>query len=262
MDNIIGQLEDRQIQLVGRARGLGIVSSVGAIPGAEMVDSGTDIQTIKQEDYPAIADHLDIVSYMLYKVGGAKVIVWDVQIRLKGDSGVEGGGARSFKDSKDQRDGFDIYHYTLEISGTMAQIRDALKRLDDCYAVRRVYMVKNIALYAEDNIADSIFTGKKGEEESAEQQKSASSAPESGRRRRRGGSAVVNIPSEDGGEPGSESDNDRKEQEKLDREYELAQSKLPYYERDGWGERIVAAKGADETFRAVIDVEYVVKPDK
>ena len=54
----------------------------------------------------------------------------------------------------------------------------------------------------------------------------------------------------------------RKAQEKLDREYEERQKKLDPDKRDGYGEPITAARGDKETFRAVIDVEYVVKSDR
>ena len=45
-------------------------------------------------------------------------------------------------------------------------------------------------------------------------------------------------------------------------EYEKRQKLLDPEKRDGYGEPITAAKGANETFRAVIDVEYVIKPRK
>ena len=266
IDNILGQLEDNQINILGRARGLGILSSGSSDSNGDVNERSVDIQNLNPEDYPAISDHLDIVGYMLYRVGGTKAIIWDVQIRLKDASGGVEGGERRFKDSKEQRDGFDIYHYTLEISGTMKQIRDAVRMLDNCYAVRRVYLVKNISLYAENNIADSIFTGRSAEPDAAagttDQQTPAPAEPrESGRRRRPRSKAKPVVTPENSEDPDG-SAKDREEQERLDREYEAEQKKLPYYERDGWGERIVAAKEGAETYRAVIDVEYVVKPDK
>ena len=265
IDNILEQLEERQITLYGRARGLGILSSGTNDRNGDVSEQDTDIQNLKQEDYPAIANHLDIVGYMLSRVGATKATIWDVQIRLKSAGGGVEGAERRFKDSKEQRDGFDIYHYTIEISGTMKQIRDAVRLLDDCYAVRRVYLVKNISLYAENNIADAIFGSKiaDGDPEAAaaaEQQNPAPAAPTEGvRRRRQRSKTVVNPESADESDGSAK---DREEQEKLDREYEEEQKKLPYYERDGWGERIVAAKEGAETYRAVIDIEYVVKPDK
>ena len=256
MDNILRQL-DSQITIVGQARGLGIVKAGG---GTGEVEGGGDIQSLNPEDYPAIADHLDIISYMLYRVGSSKAVIWDVQIRLKGSSGGSEGMDvnRRFNDSKEQRDGFDIYHYTLEISGSMEQIRNAVKLLDECYAVRRVYIVKNIALYAESNIADSIFTGRRAENRPSTQQ-NAPVAGEGRRRRPRSGGGNGDEVS-DGGVDDSEAK--RKEQEKLDREYEERQKKLDPDKRDGYGEPITAARAGNETFRAVIDVEYVVKPSK
>ena len=257
IDNILGQL-DSQITIVGQARGLGIVKVGGGNAGE--VEQGGDVQTLNSEDFPAIANHLDIISYMLYRVGSAKAVIWDVQIRLKGGSANNEGmeANRRFNDSKEQRDGFDIYHYTLEISGSMEQIRNAVKLLDECYAVRRVYLVKNIALYAESNIADSIFTGRRVENRPSAQQ-NAPAASEGRRRRPRSGGGN-NAEVSDGGVDDSEAR--RKEQEKLDREYEERQKKLDPDKRDGYGEPITAARAGNETFRAVIDVEYVVKPRK
>ena len=248
IDNILKQLDAvHHIKICGPARGLGIISA----------EDGTEIRNLKIWDYPAIAEHLDIVSYMLYKVGGAKAAVWDVQIRC------ENGAERCFKDSKEQRDGFDICHYTIEISGTMKQIRDAVRLLDDCYDVRRAYIVKSISLYAEDNLADKIFTGKIAEIGSPDRRETDSEGPDGGivygRRRRPGVHTPVSIEDADVGGSG-ESEKIRLEWERLEREYKEEQKRLPYYKRDGWGERIVAARGEKETFRAVIDVEYVVKP--
>ena len=266
IDNILGQLEDNQVKILGRARGLGILSAGVSDGNGDMSEQSVDIQNLNPEDYPSIADHLDVISYMLYRVGSTKATIWDVQIRLQGAGGGVEGGERRFKDSREQRDGFDIYHYTLEISGTMKQIRDAVRMLDNCYAVRRIYLVKNISLYAENNIADSIFTGRSTEPDAAATTDQQSSAPteqprESGRRRRPRSKAKPVVTSESS-EDVDGSAKDREEQERLDREYEAEQKKLPYYERDGWGERIVAAKEGAENYRAVIDVEYVVKPDK
>ena len=255
MANILGQL-DAQITIVGQARGLGIAKTDSGT-GADS-DQGVDVQNISPEDYPAIANHLDIISYMLYRAGGSKAVIWDVQIRLgggggSGPEGVEAG--RRFGDGKEQRDGFDIYHYTLEISGSLDQIRNAVKLLDECYAVRRVYLVKNIALYAENNIADSIFTGRRAEDRPAATQQNAPTTEGRRRRPRSGGAGEV---TDGGGSDDSEAR--RKEQEKLEREYAERQKKLDPDKRDGYGEPITAARAENETFRAVIDVEYVVKP--
>ena len=257
-ENIIRQLDGYQIRLFDRARGLGIVR-ISDGTGNDVVQDGDDqsMKSLKQDDYPEIANHMDIVSYMLYRVGGANVSIYDVQIRLKSSS--EGSenmdGGRNFSDSKEQRDGFDIYHYTLEISGTMEQIRNAVKLLDDCYAVRRVYLVKNIALYAEDNIADGIFVDRRMEKRNAAAKQNTANEVSGGRRGRRG----RNV--EEVSENNSDVEAEQKRRKMIE-EYEKRQKQLDPEKRDGYGEPITAAKGANETFRAVIDVEYVVKPRK
>ena len=253
IDNIVTQLTEKyQIKLAGRALGLGIVSE--ASNTEQGGGQNENVDRISRDDYPAVATHLDIIGYMLYRVGSAKVTVWDVQIRLKSSEGDEASGGRSFNDSKDQRDGFDIYHYTIEIEGTMAQIREAVRLLDDCYAVRRVYVIKNIAMYAKTNIIDSRFTGITPEErEQQNAQQSRPSDANQGRRRRYAAEGGGDAPS------GLDEQERQREQAKLDAEYMAAQKKLKPVQRDGYGE-LITADGDKETFQAVIDVEYVVKP--
>jgi len=253
MNNILRQLtKEYQVTIVGRAQGLGIIS-ISEGQNSEIGQEG-DIQSLLPEDYPAISTHLDIIGYMLYRLGGAGVVVWDVQIRLKASEGENMSGGRRFNESKEQRDGFDIYHYTVELSGTMAQIRDAMSRLDNCYGVRRVYLVRNVALYAENNIVDSVFTGMRVDSRPQTEQ-NAPAASEGRRRRPRSGANVdAEMMNSDGSNAKLE------EQRKLDEEYERRQQQLDVDKRDGYGETI--AGGDKDTFRAVIDVEYVVKPAK
>jgi len=260
MNNISGQLvREYQIQIVGQAQGLGITSSPEGASGETTPEN--DLKSINPDDYPFVATHLDIISYMLYRVGTAGVVIWDVQIRLRGasESGEGFSGAKVFKDSFEQRDGFDIYHYTLEISGTMAEIRNAVKRLDDCYAVRRVYLVRNIALYAENNIVDSIFTGVRVDKRQQAAGQESRAAISGGRRRRPRSNAGAAGDAPDGGadDPAAR----QEEQKRLEEEYRQRQLRLDPDKRDGYGEPITAG-GTKETFRAVIDVEYVVKAEK
>lgn len=258
MNNITGQLtKEYQVTLVGKALGLGIIA-ISTGTNSESPMEG-DVQNISPEDYPSVTNHLDIISYMLYRVGGAGVVVWDVQIRMKAPDGDNVAGGRRFGDSKEQRDGFDIYHYTLEISGTMAQIRDALSRLDNCYEVRRVYLVRNVALYAENNIADSIFTGNRVDPNQKTGAAENLAAASTGGRRRRPRSGNV-AAQEMNDNMGDDAESRLAAQKKLDEEYERRQQQLDVDKRDGYGETI--AGGDNDTFRAVIDVEYVVKPAK
>lgn len=260
LDNVVGQLvKTYQVQIVGSAQGLGIVT-ISDTAQESMGQGGGDLKSINPDDYPAVATHLDIISYMLYRIGASGVVVWDVQIR-QGSGGSSGGdefsAAKSFSNSTESRDGFEIYHYTLEISGTMAEIRDAVKRLDDCYAVRRVYLIKNIALYAENNIVDSIFTGVRAADRRQQETRQEIGAAMGGRRRRPR-SGVANSEELGGGDDSAAK---LEEQKRLEEEYRQRQLKLDPDKRDGYGEPITAG-GAKETFRAVVDVEYVVKAEK
>lgn len=259
-NNIIQQLIEKRVQLTGRSRGLGIVAvaDTSAAMGGDAGGGGEDVKNIPAEEYPDIAIHLDIIADMLRRVGDSQGInIWDVQIRLRAGEGENAG--RSFKDSKEQRDGFDIYHYTLEISGTMAEIRAAVARLDNSYADRRVYLVKSIYLYAENNLADSIFTGQRVDASRDSENASAGPAATNIIRRRRVRRGAEGV---DDSDLGGGNRDLGEEQRQLDAAYKKQQEKLEYYKRDGYGEPIVAASGEKETFRAVIDVEYVVRPGK
>ena len=263
IDNVYGQLvKEYQVQIVGRAQGLGITSIPDAANGDAVQEN--DYKNINPDDYSFVATHLDIISYMLYRIGASGVVVWDVQIRLGGAAAEnsEGfSGGKSFKDSAEQRDGFEIYHYTVEISGTMAEIRDAVKRLDDCYAVRRVYLVRNIALYAENNIVDSVFTGVRAEARQQSALQGSRSSAVGGRRRRPRSGAIISDGDDSIGGGNDDPAARLEEQKRLEEEYRQRQLKLDPDKRDGYGEPITAG-GAKETFRAVIDVEYVVKAEK
>ena len=256
MNNIVGQLtKEYQVTLVGKALGLGITSISTGMNNDAPAEG--DVQSINPDDYPSVATHLDIISYMLYRIGASGVAIWDVQIRMKAAEGGDGvtAGMR-FNDSKEQRDGFDVYHYTLEFSGTMAQIRDAVSRLDNCYDVRRVYLVRNIALYAENNIVDSVFTGMRVENRPQAALDNAPAVSTGRRRRPRSGNVAAQEMNDTGDDAGAR----LAAQKKLDEEYERRQQQLDVDKRDGYGETI--AGGDKDTFRAVIDVEYVVKPAK
>ena len=115
--------------------------------------------------------------------------------------------------------------------------------------------MKNIALYAEDNIADGIFVDRRMEKRNAAAKQNAANEVSGGRRGRRG----RNV--EEVSENNSDVEAEQKRRKMIE-EYEKRQKQLDPEKRDGYGEPITAAKGANETFRAVIDVEYVVKPRK
>jgi len=114
-------------------------------------------------------------------------------------------------------------------------------------------------LYAENNIADSIFTGNRVDPNQKTGAAENLAAASTGGRRRRPRSGNV-AAQEMNDNMGDDAESRLAAQKKLDEEYERRQQQLDVDKRDGYGETI--AGGDNDTFRAVIDVEYVVKPAK
>ena len=256
LQNIRNQLRALDVRLdeSGRANGLGIVYTEsgpeGGFAGGEGV---SNINNINPDDYPAIADHLDIISYMLYRLSGVnaraaednKLNILDVQIRARSGDG-EGSSVKRFNESKEQRDGFDIYHYTIEVEGTQAQILAAMTLLDNCYDVKRVYVVRNIAFYAQTNSkVYALFVGDAEEQEEEQKNQNA------------GGGSRHRYADLSPDSPGEAVENEQKLDPKEVARLREEEKKLPLDRRPGYGDPITTE---NERIRAVIDVEYVVKP--
>ena len=259
-EQLIKDLND-QIQIAPTAYGLGF----GAFGGESNTPGAVDTLNFNVEDYPFIARHLDIISDMLRRLRTSGIkYVYDIRIRRggaegEGDGNVEGGGGggggNRFNESFENANGYDISHYQIEVSGSMESIRKLTGLLDVAYPDRRVYLVRTVFLYAEENGADRIFSGAdKEEENSANLAAPAAPAPVQPvqRRRRRRGPDMA-----DEGVTQGDSDADRLQKlEEARRRYRERQARLPYEKRDGYGEVLV---GTGETFRAVIDIDYVAQ---
>lgn|GEM_PF-1453668 len=257
-EQLLKDLND-QIQIAPSAYGLGF----GASAGGDNVAATSDNLNFNVEDYPFIARHLDIVSDMLRRIRTSGVkYVYDIRIRRGGEGGGSdggpgdsgGGGGNRFNESFENANGYDISHYQIEVSGSMAGIRKLAELLDRAYPDRRVYLVRTVFLYAEENGADRIFSGADKEEEAAAGNLTPAAPapvqPVQRRRRRRHATA-------DEEQVQSDSDGERlRRLEEARRRYRERQAKLPYERRDGYGEVLV---GTGETFRAVIDIDYVAQ---
>ena len=217
------------------------------------------------DDFPIILEHLDIISDVLRRIKDSGIkTVYDIRIRRGDSSGGSGDGAAmpdegvqnpgAFLQSVETAGAYKIYHYQLEVSGSMEAIRKMVTQLDNAYADRRVYVVRTIFLYAEDNGADSLFSG--GEEDDSaygnagnKQQAAVKPLVQRGRRRRGQVQEVQAVENND-----EETEKARRLEEAL-RRYQEQQAKLPFEKRDGYGEVLI---GGGDTYRAVIDIDYVV----
>ena len=229
-------------------------------------------------DYPILLAHMNIIYDMLQRLKAPKdpkdtkeptlKIIHDIRIRNtagnpdNGDAGVEGGGGMpgdtpsKWAGSIESAGDFSSYHYTLVVSGPMEAIRDVAIKLANAYKDRRVYIVRSVFLYAEENRAAMLFapTEVNEPENNAGVEQPAVVAQPTGRRRgRRAQQVVIDQPTQT-------QDNDaaaKKKREEAERmkAYLEKQKTLPFHERDGYGEILV---GGDKDFRAVIDIDYVV----
>ncbi len=249
-----------QIQIAPSAIGLGF----GLGGGDNLAPGGTETLNFNVEDYPVIARHLDIVSDMVRRLRTSGIkYVYDIRIRRGGgdggnaEGGDAGGSGARFNETFENSNGYDISHYQIEVSGPMAGIRKLTELLDRAYPDRRVYIVRSVFLYAEENGADRIFSGVDKEEEAGGNLAPAAPAPVQPvqrRRRRRGPEANEDNTVQ------SDSDGDRMRRlEEARRRYRERQARLPYEKRDGYGEVLV---GTGETFRAVIDIDYVAQSSR
>ena len=187
--------------------------------------------------------------------------VYDIRIRRGGEGGGDGeaGGAGGdgarFNTSFESSGGYEISHYQLEVSGSMESIRKLAETLDNAYPQRRVYIIKSVFLYAEENGADRIFSGADREEPGAANAGAAQPAPQQSHRSRRRRRSADMVEENQGG--GNEADAERQRRlEEARRLYRERQARLPYDKRDGYGEVLV---GTGDTYRAVVDIDYVAR---
>lgn len=257
-EQLLKELGDR-VQLAVGASGLGF--GIAGLGGSRQEGIG---QNFAPDDFPVILEHLGIVGDMLRRIKDSGIkTVYDVRIRRgSGSSGGANGeaGAESrsggYQDSVETSGAYRIFHYQLEVSGTMDSIRKMVKLLDNAYGDRRVYLVRSIFLYAEENGAAGLFSAAGDDNaESGNKTPSATapkaSQPQRSRRSRR--RAVQSETAE--AQSDAEMERKRKQEEAL-RRYQEQQARLPYEKRDGYGDVLI---GGGETFRAVVDVEYVAQ---
>ena len=135
---------------------------------------------------------------------------------------------------------FDVCHYTIEVSGSLAAIRKLCESLDESYKVKRFYIVRAVTLYAEENGA-AVLMGQKTAL-NAEKNKQSEDEPR-GRRRRRQQSEE---------QPSEAEENAAQKIQDLN-------ALLPPHKRPGYGEVLV---GKNKYCRAMIDIDYILPQQK
>ena len=256
-EQLLKDLND-QVQIAPSAAGLGFGLPAESSAGGQ----GQSELNFAVDDFPFIARHLDIVCDMLRRLRDTGVkAVYDIRIRRGGEGGGDGeaGGAGGdgarFNTSFESSGGYEISHYQLEVSGSMESIRKLAETLDNAYPQRRVYIIKSVFLYAEENGADRIFSGADREEPGAANAGAAQPAPQQSHRSRRRRRSADMVEENQGG--GNEADAERQRRlEEARRLYRERQARLPYDKRDGYGEVLV---GTGDTYRAVVDIDYVAR---
>ena len=258
---VLGGIRERLLKDIGDTLQLSTAAmGLGLIPtGVRDGEEGSSMQEFKVDDFPVVLEHAEIVCDLLARIKGTGIrTIYDVRIRRGESGGGEGGEGGNknggFQEGIENAGGYRIYHYQFEVSGSMEAIRDMVAKLDNAFDDRRVYIVKTIFLYAEENGAADIFDiGEKkndGEEQESADKRTEKKSPMRRRRARQ---------EDDGDDGGAQSNQDlelRRRMEEARRRYREEQERLPFERRDGYGEVLI---GSGDTYRAVIDIEYVAQ---
>lgn len=165
-------------------------------------------------------------------------------------------GALASAVNGDEEGPFKVYRMRIEIGGSIAGVRTFVKALEEAYVEKRVYVVKSIALYAEqdgayeilnrDNNASGVSStvGKRND--------TSDSTASRGRGRRQN-----RMAEQEEMQQAEKTKAQLAREEEARRMQEEAAKKLKFYERRGYGDILI---GNDKNCRAVIDFDcYEVK---
>ena len=185
------------------------------------------------EDYPMIAQHWEILS--------------DI-VKRSTESGIQSFVSFRKRAVQPEKSGsFDVFHYSIEVTGTMESIRKLTALLDQAYHANRIYVVRSVFLYQLED--DALLLVKPELAETKENiENRQMNMPVMSRRGRRGGYAA---PRESAEERTAREVAERQAQEIAERE-----KSLPYYHRSGYGAPVIGKNGL---VRAIIDVEYIME---
>ena len=227
--------ESFKLELMPAAANFLLASNISA-SGDVAITGGFSFADIRE-----IFFQWDVLGDLINKLGSSGVgTLHDIRARNFAEAPEEG---RKLGNYSEVIGSYKFYHYTLEISGSLKSIRKFCSTLDKSYSSGRVYVVRAVSLYAEENGAALLM----GQNKAVEQRVNSEDGDENmgGRRGRRRRQVVEQ--------------NDDKEQqvdpEELRAREEARIKALPPEKRPGYGAVLV---GAGETYRAMVDVDYVV----
>ena len=166
--------------------------------------------------------------------------IYNIRLRNFAESPEEGRKLGSYSESVGS---FKFYHYTIEVSGTLKSIRELCTNLDNSYKHSRPYVVRAVTLYAEENGA-ALLMGQNQIKENRTQSRDEEENTVGRRRRRRNVESTADAEKEQQVDP-----------EELRAQEEARIKALPIEQRPGYG---VVLVGAGDTYRAMIDFDYVV----
>lgn len=202
---------------------------------------------VRKEDIPRIVRHWDIVGDICKRISSVKEIKSLNFFRIRGIAQDTGSYETTFNNMGE----YTTSHYSFEVTGSLASIRELSRAFHYDPAVRRLYEIRSIFVYAPDSevsnarqLLDPAAFAQEMEKKNASSQ---SAAPV--RRGRRRGAAAEEV------NPDSTAESAEHEMiAKMREEYEKREKSLVFHERDGYGE--VKLGGVNE-YRAVFDVDYI-----
>lgn len=153
----------------------------------------------------------------------------------------------------DEEGPFKVYRMRIEIGGSIAGVRTFVKALEDAYLEKHVYVIKSIALYAEQDGAYEILnrdSNASGVSSSVGSRRNDANANDSSASRGRGRRHNRAPEAEEARPEKSKAELAREEEAR--RMQEEAAKKLKFYERRGYGDVLI---GNDKNCRAVIDFD-------
>ncbi len=138
---------------------------------------------------------------------------------------------------------YEVFHYSIEVSGTLASIRTLVANLDKASAENRVYVVRAINLYLEEDGAKKLLAP----DELNLTDAAGQVAPQP--RNIRGRNRQLDMGGGDAAAIAAQLEAERAKQEALEKA-------LPYHRRSKYGEVLI---GNGKFFRAIIDVQYIME---
>ncbi len=192
----------------------------------------------KSAEYDKLPDEINVPNILF-----CWTIIEDITSRLA-DSGIREVTSFTKRGLGGYADGdYTYYRFNVTVRGSEKSIRKFIKNLYNAYVDRRVYIVQEMTLDRDVDMAEDIL-------------KTTGALKYTARR----------LDTTEPGEPGMMGDNvsgvktaeaiaEEKRKKDLQKQQEEAERKLPYYKRKNYAQVVI---GADLTCEAVISIDYVV----